>query len=161
MIYMDCWCGLKFPKISKSSPKSLLSELLQHQDQQFISRFASTVVSSWFSINVLEFYQITQLSVQLSSIYANWSYFHIKQQLTISCILIRINGTINEKRVSISAKLTIKRLDITLLLRVITPPNLRDCSSLSNYSVHSFFFSLTKIFYLYIYVFRVLIKGMI
>ena len=36
--------------------------------------------------------------------------------MAISCILIRINGTINEKMVSISAKLTVERLDITLLL---------------------------------------------
>ena len=43
-------------------------------------------------------------------------FFHIKPQLAISCILIRINGAINEKMVSISAKLTVKRLDITLLL---------------------------------------------
>ena len=100
---------LMWIKISMSSPKILHFELLQHQNQQFISKFASSVVSrfaiaSWFNINVLEFYQITQLS----SIYANWSSFPIKLQLTISCILIRINGAINEKTVSMSTKLTIK-----------------------------------------------------
>ena len=39
--------------------------------------------------------------------------------MAISCLLIRINGAINEKMVSISAKLTVKRLDITLLLESI------------------------------------------
>ena len=61
-------------------------------------------------MNVLEFYQITQLNIQLSSIYANWTSLPIPPQLTISCKLIRINGAINEKIVSMSAKLTIKRL---------------------------------------------------
>ena len=37
----------------------------------------------------------------------------------ISCILFRINGAINEKIVSISAKLTVERLDITQFWRVI------------------------------------------
>ena len=41
-------------KIFRSSLKSFLSELVQHQGQQFISKFASSVVSrfaitSWFS----------------------------------------------------------------------------------------------------------------
>ena len=64
----------------------------------------------------LKFYHITQLNVQLSSIYANSYSFHVNPQLTISCIPIRINGAINEKMVDMSAKLTTKRHDITLLL---------------------------------------------
>ena len=59
-----------------------------------VSRFATT---SLFSINVLEFYQITQLSVQLGSIHANRYSFHIEPQLTISCLLIRTNGANNKK----------------------------------------------------------------
>ena len=100
-------------KISMSSLKSLLSGLLQHYGKQFIFRLASSVVSifataSRFIINVMEFYQITPLSIQLKSIYANWISFHVKPQLNILCILIRINEEINEKIVSMSAKLTIK-----------------------------------------------------
>ena len=57
------------------SSKNLLFAWLQNQGQQFVKTFIVIVfrfaTASWFNINVLKFYQITQLNVQLASNYAN------------------------------------------------------------------------------------------